>query len=202
MLFPKRLLVLAVALAGCASPYRRAMEAGDAALHDGRYEAARRSYEAAERAAAPAPEAAAERAQARGALAAVALLRSRPAEAEREFRRALESLPVKHPSRAPLLARLASSVALQGRAAEAVPLYEKAVNELAPNAPPLAAAEIWAEVGQLELAQRRYASAQQAYEKAIVLREKALGSEDASLKPLREDLEAARRAGAAGKDKP
>src|SRR5687767_12870504 len=80
----------ALLLCGCALEYRRAMADGDAALHEGRYASARRSYAKASSKADPKDPRAA--ARARNSMAAASLLLGRPGEAEAEFRRALEAL--------------------------------------------------------------------------------------------------------------
>jgi len=190
------LLTAAPLAASCAfAPYRRALARGDEALHEGRYEAARRLYgEAAKKAADW--QAPADLARARHASAACALLLGRPADAESDYRAALDALQAAGApasDRAATLGDLANALALEGRPSEAAAAYRKAAAEYAkaPDASALERSKTLAELGQLELAQRRYPEAEQAYSEAISLRERALGDGHPSLGPLLEDLASA-----------
>jgi tetratricopeptide (TPR) repeat protein len=186
-------LVALAALAACAPAHRRALAAGDRALHDGRYERALALYEksAAEAAAAGAP--AEERARALGAEGAALMVLGRPSQAEAAYKGALQELKAGPPlARAAMLSALGYACALQGRAADAAASYRRALEEYgkAPDAPAREVAARWADLGQLSLAERRYPEAEQAYARAAALREKA-GGPQAALAPLLEDLAAA-----------
>lgn len=183
-------------LCSCIStPYRQALSAGDDALHQGRYQEARRQYdEAAKRAAAA--KLPLELARARHSAAAAALLLGRLSDAEADYRGALDALQAAQgpaEDRAATLGDLANVLALQGRPIDAVAAYRRSAAEYAkaPAAGALERAGVLASLGQLELAQRHYAEAEQAYSEAISLREKALGGSHGSLAPLLEDLAAA-----------
>ncbi len=183
-------------LASCALvSYRRSLARGDQALHEGRYEAARRLYSQSAKEAADAQEPL-DQARARHAAAATALLLGRLAEAEADYRAALDALQAAGApaqEKASTLSDLANVLALQGRPDEAAASYRRAAGEYAkaPDAAPLERSRTLAELGQLELAQRRYPEAEQAYSEAITLRERALGAGHGSLAPLLEDLAAA-----------
>ena len=191
-------LAAAAALAGCAPPYARRLSAADEALRAGRYDRARELYGEAAALAQKDGLPPAERARARGGEAAAGSLMGRPGAAEKAYRAALDDLraaPGAELARAALLADLAAACAVQGRGDEAAGLYRKSVEEYgrAPDAPPLEVAARLADLGQLELASRRYGEAEKAYAGALALRERAGARDAAALGPLLEDLAAALR---------
>lgn len=204
MLFPRKTGLFALippaaalaALAACAPAHRRSLAAGDEALHDGRYERAVLLYETAAAQAASAGAPVEERARALGAEGAALMVLGRPAQAEAAYKAALQELKAGPPlARAAMLSALGYACALQGRAADAAASYRRALEEYAkaPDAPAREVAARWADLGQLSLAERRFPEAEQAYARAVALRE-TLNGADAALAPLLEDLASAQEA--------
>jgi hypothetical protein len=183
-------------LCGCVPAFERSMRAGDEALHDGFFAEARAAYGQAAQQAAAAGAASTRRVRARKAEAAAALLMGQPALAEASYRAALKELKAGSAAARELaraLAQIAAVVAVQGRAEEAAALYRQCVEEHERAGPPYDS-ELPArlmDLGQLELARRRFPEAEKAYARALALREAAAGREHPSLAPLLQDLAAA-----------
>ena len=96
--------------------------------------------------------------------------------------------------RAAMLPCSATPARCRACAGDAASSDRRALEEYARAArtPPTAeVAARWADLGQLQLAERRYPEAEQAYARAVALREKSAGRADAALAPLLEDLASA-----------